>query len=96
MIIAVDFDDTLYINGSPNIPLFNQLIAERQRGARVILWSCRAGKRLHEAVSFCNQNGLLLDAVNENLPDIIMMLGYNPRKVMADVYIDDKNGHLIL
>lgn len=95
MIIAVDFDDTLSINGQPNVPLFNQLITERQRGARVILWTCRTGKRLSDAVAFCGRNGLYLDAINENLPETVYTLGYNPRKVLADVYLDDKNGHLI-
>ena len=91
MIIAVDFDDTLSMRGIPNEPLFARLIAEKQRGARVILWTSRQGKRLNEAVSFCMKHGLFPDAVNENLPDTIMMLGYNPRKVVADIYIDDKN-----
>ena len=42
------------------------------------------------AAKFCEKYGLTFDAVNENLPDTVTMLGYNPRKVLADIYIDDK------
>lgn len=60
------------------------------RGDPVILNTCRTGKRLQEAVSFCARHGLHFQAVNENLPQVVRMLGHNPRKIYADVYIDDK------
>lgn len=90
MIFAVDFDDTLMINGEPNVRLFQVLRQQQAAGSRIILNTCRAGKRLQEAVVFCQKNGLRLNAVNDNIPETIMKLGYNPRKIFADVYIDDK------
>lgn len=90
MIVAVDFDDTLSINGKPNLPLIEKLKAHQRRGDAVILLTCRQGKRLTEAVRMCAQNGLRFHAVNENLPQIIARFGYNPRKIFADLYIDDK------
>lgn len=90
MIYAVDFDGTLMINGSANVPLITFLKKQQVCGNAIILNTCRAGKRLNEAVAFCQKNGLIFQAVNENLPVIVQRLGYNPRKIFADVYIDDK------
>lgn len=90
MIIAVDFDGTIQIDGQPNLALIRELMRARRGGAVLILWTCRAGERLAAAVDFCRQNGLQIDLVNENAPQTIRRLGYNPRKVLADVYIDDK------
>ena len=45
-----------------------------------------------EAVQNCAQHGLVFNCINENCPQAISMLGGNPRKVFADVYIDDKAG----
>lgn len=91
MILAVDFDDTLQIGGQPNLLLINQLRAAQKRGDVLILWTCRDGRRLEEAVQWCAKQGLVFNYVNENCPQAVRMLGHNPRKVYADVYIDDKS-----
>lgn len=95
-IFAVDFDGTLAIGeyGNkqvPNISLMGYLIQERKRGNKVILWTCRTGEHLEDAVRFCNEYGLEFDAVNKNLPEIIADYGGDTRKVFADYYIDDRN-----
>lgn len=90
MIIAVDFDGTLEINGKPNTMLISALRRRQQQGCAVILWTCRHGKSLEEAVRFCLQHGLRFNAVNQNLPQIASRFGYDPRKIFADIYIDDK------
>ena len=46
---------------------------------------------MKDAVSFLEANGLTPDAVNDNLPERISVYGDNPRKIGADVYIDDRN-----
>lgn len=94
MIIAVDFDGTLADTDatkiySPNTKLINYLIDSRKNGSFVILWTCREGSRLDQAVEWCKNQGLEFDAVNDNLPGL-KLFGMNPRKVAADVYIDDK------
>lgn len=94
-IYACDFDGTLCESifpgiGSPNMALINHLIKRRKQGNKVILWTCRCGERLQEAVKWCRQYGLEFDAVNENLPEMIEWFGDDTRKVCADVYIDDK------
>ncbi len=94
-IYAVDFDGTLCVNsfpeiGAPNMRLINHLIKRKKRGNKLILWTCRTGDKLAEAVSWCKDKGLEFDAVNTNLPEQIEYFGEDTRKVFADVYIDDK------
>lgn len=94
-IIAVDFDGTLCTNvhpfiGDPNQELINVLIGLREKGAKLILWTCRAGSVLAQAVEWCKSFGLEFDAVNENLPGIVQAFGHDSRKIYADLYIDDR------
>lgn len=94
-IYAVDFDGTLCENiypgiGFPNMKLINHLIKRRKQGNKIILWTCRYGKRLEEAVAWCKDYGLEFDAVNENLSEMIEWYGNDTRKIGADIFIDDK------
>lgn len=97
-VYAVDFDGTLHFGkfpkcGEPNKKLFEFLIEARKSGDKVILWTCRGakgeGKWVDEAVEYCKKQGLEFDKVNENLDEVVRDFGFNPRKVVADVYIDD-------
>ena len=93
-VIAVDFDGTLcYSNwpaaGPPNSELINWLLKKQADGAQLILWTCREGDALQTAISWCHAYGLYFNAVNENVPDQLEKYGTNPRKVGADIYIDD-------
>lgn len=94
-IAAVDFDGCLCENawpdiGNPNMRLIAELIARRDAGDKLILWTCREGEKLDEAVDWCGMRGLHFDAVNENLPEMNAFYGNDSRKVGADEYIDDK------
>ena len=93
--IAVDFDGTLCVNAWPEIgvekPGAIQWVKQQKfRGARLILWTNRVGKQLEQAVEWCKDRGLHFDAVNENLPEVIEAFGGDTRKIVADVYLDDK------
>lgn len=93
MIIAVDFDGTLADTDatkiySANRKLIDYLRQRRAEGDKLILWSCREGERLSEAVKWCREQGLEFDAVNDNLPGY-KILGFNPRKIIANIYIGD-------
>ena len=95
IIYAVDFDGTLCEAkfpdiGAPNTDLIRHLIKRRKQGNKIILWTCRVGDRLQEAVDWCRDQGLEFDTVNANLPEILDFWGADNRKVFADVYIDDK------
>lgn len=96
MIYAVDFDGTLCVDrypeiGAPRPGVIAFVKSERERGAKLILWTCRCGEHLDAAVAWCKAQGLTFDAVNENLPEHIALYDNDCRKVYADRYIDDRN-----
>ena len=95
MTFAVDFDGTLSFGqypdtGPANEGLIDFLIARKRKGDRLILWTCREGKTLQAALDFCQTLGLVFDAVNDNLPEVVEKYGVNTRKVSCDFYIDDR------
>ncbi len=98
--IAVDFDGTISTARDMGAPLVLQPnckeVLERlyKDGVSLILWTCRSGKSLEEAVEFLRENGMLFFfcAINDQLPEVNAL--YYPdvaRKVGADFYIDDRN-----
>lgn len=96
MIIAVDFDNTLFKTDYPHIkepmyPTINYIKRAQERGDRIILWTCRQGQDLTAALEACEHVGLTFEAVNCNPADRIALFdGNDCRKVGADLYIDDK------
>jgi hypothetical protein len=93
--IAVDFDGTIVDHEYPAIGkeklfAFRTLFELEKRGARLILWTFRAGKELDEAVEFCRMNGIEFYAINKNYPEEIFTEEIS-RKINADIFIDDKN-----
>ncbi len=95
MIIAIDFDGTIVDHeypeiGKPKLFAFETMKALQEQGHQLILWTYRAGKYLDEAVEYCKQNGIEFYAVNKNYPEEV----YDDlisRKIIADIYIDDRN-----
>lgn len=90
MIIAVDFDGTLEYNGVPNLPLIERLQHAQRCGHTVILWTCRDGHSLREALEFLRGHGLRPNYANQNAPAALRYVGHDSRKIYADIYIDDK------
>lgn len=99
--IATDFDGTLCTDkwpdiGEPNQQLINHFIEERADGRiKLILWSCRCGEMLNDAVDWCHDHGLEFDAVNENIPETVIKFGSESRKISADEYWDDRARRII-
>lgn len=99
-IIAVDFDGTICENKYPEIgePISKTIsyLKERQKkGAKIVLWTCRVDELLDAAVKWCRNKGLIFDAVNENLPEVIAEFGGDTRKIFANEYIDDRNFRIL-
>lgn len=95
MTIAVDFDGTIVEHRYPEIgperPFAIQTLKQLQaEGNRLILFTSREGALLDEAVDFCHKRGLDFYAVNSNQPEKALF-HRNTVKVIADVYIDDRN-----
>lgn len=95
-IVAVDFDRTLFdhaFEGYPHIGLpINSTIDFikdlQQEGWKTILWTCRDGVELEQAVRACNEQDLYFDAINDNIDK--EENNRLSRKVYASLYIDDK------
>lgn len=96
-IIAVDFDGTLVTDDYPYIgrPIWktiNFCKTAQENGDILILWTCRCGNDLKEAIEFCESIGLYFDYVNENTKEHLELFGgQDTRKIYADIYIDDKS-----
>jgi hypothetical protein len=93
--IAIDFDGTIVEHEYPEIGkeklfAFQTLKELEKKGARLILWTFRAGKELDDAVEYCRKNGIEFYAGNKNYPEEIFDDTVS-RKIDADIYIDDRN-----
>ena len=95
-IYAIDFDGFLCKDKYPEIgePKHDNITYVKDLkndGHIIILWTCREGELLDEAIDWCKQNGIIFDYVNENTSENIKKYGGNSRKIFADYYVDDRN-----
>ena len=96
LIIAIDFDGTIVDDRYPGIgkplPFALETLKMLQRdGHRLILWTYRHGTKLNEAVSFLENKGIHLYAVNRSYPEEKTSPNDVSRKIHADLFIDDRN-----
>ena len=97
MIIAVDFDGTLVEHKYPEIgetiPHVLSFVREaKEKGHKIILFTCRHGQDLDEAVKWCKDRAIEPDAINDDVPsvkdsDFGRMKSCKP---FADIYLDDR------
>lgn len=96
MIYGIDFDGTIVEEKFPEIGKPIERVVDfirdlQAKGHKWVLITMREGKYLDDAVEWLESQGIAPDAVNDNLPERIAMWGNNPRKIYADIYIDDHN-----
>ena len=95
MVIACDFDGTIterncFPDIAPIRPYADKAIKNLQAsGHKVILWTCREGPELDKARQFLNEHGIELNGYNYSPYQI------QSRKIVADIYIDDKNVFMV-
>lgn len=94
-IAAIDFDGTIThphnkTEYPPDPECVKTLRALRGDGWKLILWTCRAGNRLAAAINYLKRYNLyeLFDAINSNIEPMKYKVS---NKVLASVYIDDRN-----
>lgn len=99
-IVAIDFDGTITLGDNrkwigkesyifdyyEERKIITDWIRKNRSKMYLILWTCRYGKALNNAIDFCNSINIKFDAVNENIVDFKCS-----NKIMADYYIDDKS-----
>jgi hydroxymethylpyrimidine pyrophosphatase-like HAD family hydrolase len=96
MLIAVDFDGTIVEHKYPEIGkerlfAFETLKALQKDGHQLILWTIRTGKELEEAIDYCKENGVEFYAINNSYPEEVFNPEETSRKILVDLYIDDRN-----
>lgn len=94
MVIAVDFDGTIVQHRYPQIGEEISFATETlkmliQDHHKLILWTVREGKLLHDAVEWRKEHGVEFYAVNKNHPmEEFTDINYS-RKLRAHLFIDD-------
>lgn len=96
MTIAVDFDGTIVEDRYPEIgkerPFAIATLKQLSKdGHKLVLWSVREGKRLEQAVKWCEERGVRFFAVNRDYEDDELTSMHHSHKVKADIFIDDRN-----
>ena len=95
MVIAIDFDGTITEkNEFPHIGkirehAFDAIKNLQANGHKCVLWTCRYGESLNEAIQFLLDRGVQMDGYNSNVYPL------ESRKIVADVYVDDKNVFMV-
>lgn len=94
----MDFDGVLCSNEFPAIgePDYNMIRAVKSviaAGHEVVLWTSRVEAELENAVKWCEEHGLHFCAINDAAPSnkakYAAMYKTTPRKIYADIYVDD-------
>lgn len=93
--VAFDFDGTIVEDSFPNItklrPYAKEVINKfSAMGGRVLIHTCRTGELEQDVIDFLEKEGIHYDTINANHPEMQAMYGNDPRKLGADLYIDDK------
>ena len=96
MIIAVDFDGTISRGKFPAIDGEQPYAGESLRklhdeGHKIIIWTCRTGDQLLNAINWLLERKIPFDRVNDHDPENIAKYGEGGKKIYAHCYIDDKN-----
>lgn len=96
IIVAVDFDGILCQDkfpeiGKPNYGVVSFVRRLQDSGIETILWTSRVDDRLAEAIAWCEDRGLHFTSINDNTPSNKEQYGTNPRKIYADIYMDDRS-----
>ena len=105
-ILAMDYDSTLFEEsypkiGKPKKDVIEQVKAFKKTGkCEIVLWTCREGKSLQEALSRTSKEGIEWDSVNETSPsqkeyqkNKLTEQGeiFGLRKIFAHLYVDDRS-----
>lgn len=97
--IAIDFDGTIVSDGvfpeiGEPLPHAIRVINKiKEHGGEVAIWTCRSDGREVEVGEFLEFIGVPFDKMNEPFDRNVEVYGNGGRKILADIYIDDKSIH---
>lgn len=94
LIVAVDFDDTLYDfwKTGESYEQVRQLVRDLHKAnCFIAIWT--GNQDIEFVTNFLKENNIPFDSINDEAPVSKKVLGDNiPRKLYANVYIDDRSG----
>lgn len=94
IVIAVDFDGTIVKNKWPGIGklrfLAKPVLRWLYKRVILILYTCREGEKLGDAINELQKHQIKFDEYNANYWKRIHEYGGDCRKISADLYLDDK------
>lgn len=93
--VAIDFDGTIVEDNYPGIgdmkPFAKNVINKFvEQGGRVLIHTCRDGEHEEKVKNFLKSRMVSFHTINENHPEMMAKYKNDPRKLGADLYIDDK------
>ncbi len=96
LVVGVDFDGTIVKCNYPYIGKYKCMALPVLRWLStkhiLVLWTCREGRLLSEALAILNGNGIEFAAINSNTFDRIREYNTDCRKLSCDVLVDDTAG----
>lgn len=98
-IYAIDWDGTIIEDkqypkiGEPKPNCINVMKKILASGGHIIIWTCRGGREQEEGIrAKLNEHGIYDFIFNDHHPEVNEFFGgADSPKVLADVYIDDRN-----
>jgi ribonucleotide monophosphatase NagD (HAD superfamily) len=109
-ILAVDYDGTLFEGswpekGKPILNVVEKVKEFKNNGSEIVLWTCREGSSLEEAIQRCKEElDLEFDAINSNASTASEYIKekekigeiFCTRKIFANFYLDDRSHNIDL
>ena len=96
LIVGVDFDSTIFdFHGKgESYEMVQQLVRDLYSiGCKIIIWS--GSENTDEMSAYLKEKNIPYDLINENLKiNGKFILGRDPRKIYANVFVDDRGGLL--
>ena len=93
-VVAIDFDGTITEETNSNIiGTIKENAKEtikwmKDNGCFLILWTCRTGTGLDDAINFLKRKEIKFDTINKNAPFLDFPTS---SKIFANAYIDNRN-----
>lgn len=93
--IAVDFDNTLFVNEYPEVGLLVPGASKfmkklKDAGHLLLIWTCRTNTGLHDKENVTKDLEMIAAKLTEHDIPFDEIVSGEPGKLMADFYIDDR------
>jgi hypothetical protein len=94
-VLSIDFDETIVNSNYPVIHSLKENAKEYinrlyDEGYYIIIWTCRSKDEKQNAANFLRKEGVKFHCINKHHPYFLKLFKGNTRKILADLYIDDK------